>query len=117
MQGRRYFDPKKLPPKVKARARQLLREKLDRRAAAERLAIRTSVQGLVRAICKGRDREVGLALLRNELRLWKGGCPAPTDAEHARKLIPELEAAIARLEATESVGAFLDAERDGLPLP
>lgn len=113
MQGPRYFDLKKLPPKAKARARQLLRAKLDRKAAAERLAIRTSLVGLVQAICKGREKEVALALLRNELRLWKGGC-SPTDAAYASVFIPELEAIVLRLDAADSIDTFLENEQSRL---
>lgn len=106
MQGPRYFDPKKLPPKVKSRVRKLLRERWDREAA-ERDAIRTSLLRLLEAVCLLNDKEAALGLLRTELHLWGGSCPAPTDAEYAREFIPELEAAILRLETAESIEAFL----------
>lgn len=66
---------------------------------------------LLEAICKVNDKNAALGFLHAELRLWKGGCPAPTDADYARQFIPELEAAVLRLQASESIGAFLDGER------
>ena len=111
MQGPRYFDPKKLPPDVKAKARKLLRERLDREAAERAAARRMTLLRLLEAICQASEKAAAVGLLRAELRLWKGGCPAPTDAEYAGEFVPELEAAIRRLETAESIGAFLESER------
>ena len=107
MQGPRHFDLKKLPPKVKAKVRKLLRERWDREAAEQ--DARTTLQRLLEAVCQ-HDKATALGLLWAELRLLKGGCPAPAD-EYARKFIPELEAVIHRLEAADSIDAFLKGER------
>lgn len=74
-------------------------------------AVVVNLLPLLEAFCKVNDKDAALGFLRAELRLWKGGCPAPTDAEYARRFIPELEAAVLRLETAESIEAFLDGER------
>jgi hypothetical protein len=65
---------------------------------------------LLEAMCKANDKHAVLGFMRAELRLWRGGCPAPTDAAYAEVFIPALEAAVRRLEAAES-DAFLEGER------
>ena len=66
---------------------------------------------LLEAICRGKSKRAAIGLLRRELQVWKGDCPAPPDSEYVRDLTQELEAALFRLEAAESVELFLDGER------
>jgi len=66
---------------------------------------------LLEVICQVKGKPEAMGLLRGELRMWKGGCPAPADSEYAREFTQELEAALLRLETAESMDAFLAGER------
>ena len=110
MQGRRYVGLKSLPAHLKAKARQLLREKWDREAA-QRAASRTALLGLLEAMCKVNDKQAVRGFLMAELKLWDGGCPAPTDPEFARWFVPDLREALLQLQAAESIDAFIQTER------
>lgn len=74
-------------------------------------AVVVNLLPLLEAFCIPKDKEAALGFMRAELRLWRGGCPAPTDAAYAQVFIPALEAAVLRLEAAESIEAFLEGER------
>jgi hypothetical protein len=72
---------------------------------------------LLEAIGKIESKSAAIGLLRAELAMWRGGCPAPGDAEYVQEFVLKLEVALRRLGSADSAETFLKAERLRLQLP